>query len=90
MFKTGTQLTEGDLTNPRELWQMRANLSRELLEEICHHGHEILYHLPEGDALNKEQVDQLRLIYQNIDEAPDYLQRIHLNLRNPDQTDAAD
>jgi hypothetical protein len=89
-FKNGTKLSEDDLTNLRELWQMRANLSTELLGEICHHGYEMLYHVKAGDSLNQEQIDRLHLTYQIIEEVSDYLQRIHLIQRNPGQPGQAE
>lgn len=53
-FKSGTELTDDDLTNPREPWQMRAKLCTELLSEICLHSYEVRYHMKAGDTLNQE------------------------------------
>lgn len=89
-FKEGIQLSEDDLTNLRELWQMRANLSTELLGEISLHGYDMLYHLKPGDTLSQEQIDRLRLAYQIIEEVSDSLQRIHLIQRNPAQPGQAE
>lgn len=83
-FQEGTQLNEKDLIDLRELWQMRANLNKELLEEIGLHGYNALYHLQPGNTLSREQVELLRMFYAKVEETSDYLQKIHLTMRNPE------
>lgn len=88
-FQEGTELNEKELIDLRELWQMRANLNKELLEEICPQDYNALYLLQPGDRLNREQTEQLRLFYAKAEETSDYLQKIHLTMRNPQNENEA-
>jgi len=89
-FSSDSRLSAHDLVSLRELLQLRSNLCTELLGEISHHGYEFLYHLRPGDVLSQDQAKRLEFIYRKIEEVSDYLQRMHLVLRNPGKEEEAD